>query len=63
MHQERPRTPPKDDDEAAPAPTTSGQERREQLDEETDDLLGEIDDVLEDAPEEFVRGYVQKSGQ
>lgn len=62
MHQQRPRTPP-EDDEAAGASTTSGQQRREQLDEETDDLLGEIDDVLEDAPEDFVRSYVQKSGQ
>lgn len=63
MHQERPRTPPDDGDDDAAAPTTSGQERREQLDDETDELLGEIDDVLEESPEDFVRGYVQKSGQ
>ncbi|WP_456114903.1 ubiquitin-like protein Pup [Saccharopolyspora rhizosphaerae] len=44
-HRGRPRTPPHDD-EAAASPTTSGRQRREQLDEETDDLLDEIDDVL-----------------
>jgi ubiquitin-like protein Pup len=28
-----------------------------------DDLLDEIDDVLEENAEEFVRGYVQKGGE
>jgi len=41
----------------------SGQERREKLTEETDDLLDEIDDVLEENAEDFVRAYVQKGGQ
>lgn len=40
-----------------------GQERREKLAEETDDLLDEIDDVLEENAEDFVRAYVQKGGQ
>ena len=31
--------------------------------EETDDLLDEIDDVLEENAEDFVRAYVQKGGQ
>lgn len=61
MHQERPRTPPEGD--AEPAPSTSAQQRREELDEQTDALLDEIDDVLEDEPETFVRSYVQKGGQ
>jgi prokaryotic ubiquitin-like protein Pup len=30
---------------------------------ETDDLLDEIDEVLEDNAEEFVRSYVQKGGE
>jgi ubiquitin-like protein Pup len=30
---------------------------------ELDDLLDEIDEVLEDNAEEFVRSYVQKGGQ
>ena len=43
--------------------TAAGQERREKLAEETDDLLDEIDDVLEENAEDFVRAYVQKGGQ
>lgn len=31
--------------------------------EDLDDLLDEIDDVLEENAEEFVRNYVQKGGQ
>jgi ubiquitin-like protein Pup len=30
---------------------------------ELDDLLDEIDEVLEDNAEEFVRSYVQKGGE
>ncbi|MGH9070293.1 MAG: ubiquitin-like protein Pup [Acidimicrobiales bacterium] len=35
----------------------------ERLKAELDDLLDEIDEVLEDNAEEFVRNYVQKGGQ
>jgi len=35
----------------------------EQLKAELDDLLDEIDVVLEENAEEFVRNYVQKGGQ
>ena len=42
-------------------PATS--ERGEKLKEDIDDLLDEIDSVLEDNAEEFVRSYVQKGGQ
>ena len=41
----------------------AGQERRDKLAAETDDLLDEIDDVLEENAEDFVRAYVQKGGQ
>ncbi|MGB6126792.1 MAG: ubiquitin-like protein Pup [Gordonia sp. (in: high G+C Gram-positive bacteria)] len=41
----------------------AGQERREKLTGETDDLLDEIDDVLEENAEDFVKAYVQKGGQ
>jgi ubiquitin-like protein Pup len=43
------------------APVTS--ERGEKIKAELDDLLDEIDEVLEDNAEEFVRNYVQKGGQ
>jgi prokaryotic ubiquitin-like protein Pup len=49
----------------SPAPEVSAEvaERHEQLSEDVDDLLDEIDSVLEENAEEFVRGYVQKGGQ
>ena len=40
-----------------------GQERRDKLATETDDILDEIDSVLESNAEDFVRAYVQKGGQ
>jgi len=46
-------------EEEVPAST----ERGERLKAEIDDLLDEIDEVLEDNAEEFVRNYVQKGGQ
>jgi ubiquitin-like protein Pup len=45
--------------EEAPATT----DRRERLKTETDDLLDEIDEVLENNAEDFVRDYVQKGGE
>ena len=50
-----------DDDveDAGPA----GQERREKLGEDVDTILDEIDDVLEENAEDFVRAYVQKGGE
>ena len=48
-------------DEVEQAPATS--ERGEKLKAELDDLLDEIDEVLEDNAEEFVRNYVQKGGE
>jgi prokaryotic ubiquitin-like protein Pup len=38
-------------------------EKAEALKEELDDLLDEIDSVLEENAEEFVRNYIQKGGQ
>lgn len=38
-------------------------ERKEQLDSDVDAVLGEIDDVLEENAEDFVRQFVQKGGQ
>ena len=47
------------DDDDVTGSTAAGQERREKLTEDTDDLLDEIDDVLEENAEDFVRAYVQ----
>ena len=45
------------------ADTPAASERGEKIKAELDDLLDEIDEVLEDNAEEFVRNYVQKGGQ
>lgn len=45
--------------EEVPASSAKG----EKLKAELDDLLDEIDEVLEDNAEEFVRNYVQKGGE
>ena len=50
---------PRARDEAALEPPTAAHGAREDLDA----LLDEIEAVLEDDAEEFVRGYVQKGGQ
>jgi ubiquitin-like protein Pup len=53
---------PKEREEAVEdvaAPADHGQELKEDI----DDLLDEIDSVLEENAEEFVRNYVQKGGQ
>lgn len=54
-----------DEVDEAPAPEVDPEaaERREKMNEEVDDLLDEIDSVLEENAEEFVRGYVQKGGE
>ena len=53
---------PKEREEVAEEVPASS-ERGEKLKEDIDDLLDEIDSVLEDNAEEFVRNYVQKGGQ
>jgi ubiquitin-like protein Pup len=39
------------------------QERHEKLTDDVDSLLDEIDDVLEENAEDFVRAFVQKGGE
>lgn len=55
----------REQDEEQEVAETSGEagERREQLDSDVDAVLGEIDDVLEENAEDFVRQFVQKGGQ
>jgi ubiquitin-like protein Pup len=52
-----------DSDEELEEVGPAGQERREKLGEDVDTILDEIDDVLEENAEDFVRAYVQKGGQ
>jgi prokaryotic ubiquitin-like protein Pup len=52
-----------DIEDAAPEANPEVAERHEKISEDVDDLLDEIDSVLEENAEEFVRGYVQKGGE
>ena len=52
------------DEQADVADDTSGTTAtKSALDDDIDAILEEIDDVLEENAEEFVRGFVQKGGQ
>ena len=57
------RTDETDQVETTAEASTDVQERHEKLSEDVDAILDEIDEVLEENAEEFVRGYVQKGGQ
>jgi prokaryotic ubiquitin-like protein Pup len=59
--QKRKSAPERSDDVVDEVPATSA--TGEKLKAELDDLLDEIDEVLEDNAEEFVRNYVQKGGE
>ncbi|WP_250281420.1 MULTISPECIES: ubiquitin-like protein Pup [unclassified Frankia] len=57
------RTDQGDDVEVEESGASDIKERHEKLSEDVDSLLDEIDDVLEENAEEFVKGYVQKGGE
>ncbi|MQY08679.1 ubiquitin-like protein Pup [Actinomadura macrotermitis] len=50
-------------EEAQAESTSDVQERQEKLTDDVDSILDEIDEVLEENAEEFVRSYVQKGGE
>ena len=62
QHAER-RTPESDAASTDAVEATDVAERHEALTEDVDALLDEIDDVLEENAEEFVKSFVQKGGQ
>jgi ubiquitin-like protein Pup len=51
------------EDQAEAAGQSDVAERKEQLDEDIDAILGEIDDVLETNAEDFVKSFIQKGGE
>jgi ubiquitin-like protein Pup len=58
------RRPQESDDQVVDTTDTADvAERHEALTEDLDALLDEIDDVLEENAEEFVKSFVQKGGQ
>jgi ubiquitin-like protein Pup len=50
-------------EEAESSSVDEVKERHEKLSDDVDAILDEIDEVLEENAEEFVRSYVQKGGQ
>ena len=63
MPQEQKRTQRKGGGEAAEAGQAEATQKAEKLKEDMDDILDEIDSVLEENAEEFVKSYVQKGGE
>jgi prokaryotic ubiquitin-like protein Pup len=51
------------DEPEVDAGQTQTAEKGEKLKEEMDDILDEIDSVLEENAEEFIKSYVQKGGE
>jgi len=50
-------------DDAADADAGQVTKKGEEIKEDIDELLDEIDSVLEENAEEFIRSYVQKGGE
>ena len=63
QEQKQPRKSGETEESVETAPETDVAERKEALDSDVDDLLGEIDDVLETNAEDFVKSFIQKGGE
>lgn len=63
QEQEQRRTQRRTDGAETEQAEATSTEAGERLKAEMDDILDEIDAVLEENAEEFVKGYVQKGGQ
>ncbi|MBS43539.1 MAG: ubiquitin-like protein Pup [Nocardioides sp.] len=59
----QPRRSGETEEQVEAAPETDVAERKEALDNETDDILDEIDEVLESNAEDFVKSFIQKGGE
>lgn len=56
----RPKEPPKGEEVHGKATVT---EKGKKIKEDLDNLMDEIDEILEENAEEFVRNYVQRGGE
>ncbi|MDF9717410.1 ubiquitin-like protein Pup [Nocardioides sp. ChNu-153] len=63
QEQKKPHTRGDEVEEVAPEAETDVAERKEALDDDVDSILDEIDDVLEQNAEDFVKSFIQKGGQ
>jgi len=61
-HEQKRKSAPERSEEAVEEVPT-GSESGEKIKAELDDLLDEIDDVLEQNAEDFVKSYIQKGGE
>jgi prokaryotic ubiquitin-like protein Pup len=63
QEQKQPKKSSESQDQTEAADQSDVAERKEQLDEDIDAILGEIDDVLETNAEDFVKSFIQKGGE
>jgi ubiquitin-like protein Pup len=63
QEQKQPKKSSEGQDQTETEPQSDVAERKEQLDEDIDAILGEIDDVLETNAEDFVKSFIQKGGE
>jgi len=63
QEQKQPKKASETEEQAEAAGQSDVAERKEQLDEDIDAILGEIDDVLETNAEDFVKSFIQKGGE
>jgi prokaryotic ubiquitin-like protein Pup len=63
QEQKQPKKSSETEEQAQESSQTDVAERKEQLDEDIDAILGEIDDVLETNAEDFVKSFIQKGGE
>ena len=57
------RKPSQDDETPTEVVETDVAQRREALDDDVDAILDEIDEVLENNAEDFVKSFIQKGGE
>ena len=63
QEQERKQAEKREAERRADAEQAEATTKGEKLKEEMDDILDEIDSVLEENAEEFIKSYVQKGGE
>ena len=63
QEQERKQAEKREAEQRAEAEQAEATTKGEKLKEEMDDILEEIDSVLEENAEEFIKSYVQKGGE
>jgi prokaryotic ubiquitin-like protein Pup len=63
QEQKQPKKSSETEEQTEAAAQSDVAERKEQLDEDIDAILGEIDDVLETNAEDFVKSFIQKGGE